>query len=380
MTDAVKFLYADAEIPGGNIRILKVEGGHLFVEPDLRDTGGDWFYWYFRVRNAAGRRLTVHFSRPWVMTLRGPAVSWDGGNSWQWLGAESLTNAQSFETEVPVNCEEVRFSMGMPYLEKNWRNFVARIGKVPGFESGVLCRSRKGRAVEWVRLGLREDRALHRVLLTCRHHACEMMANYALEGLLEAVGWEEEFEWLRQHVAVMAIPFVDKDGVEEGDQGKNRKPRDHNRDYDGEGLYPETRAIRDQIPVWADGRLRVALDLHCPWIRGGRNERLYFVGGPDPAVWAETERFSGIMSAVEEGPLRHDSSDNLPYGQEWNTEKNGAGGQSFSRWASKIPGVALAVTLEIPYADVAGAEVNQLTARWLGHDLARALQRYLFEK
>ena len=41
------------------------------------------------------------------------------------------------------------------------------------------------------------------------------------------------------------VPFVDKDGVEEGDQGKNRAPRDHNRDYAGASMYPETGALRE---------------------------------------------------------------------------------------------------------------------------------------
>ena len=47
----------------------------------------------------------------------------------------------------------------------------------------------------------------------------------------------EDGYWFRRNVEVLAIPFMDKDGVEEGDQGKNRKPRDHNRDYIGQSVH-----------------------------------------------------------------------------------------------------------------------------------------------
>jgi murein tripeptide amidase MpaA len=32
----------------------------------------------------------------------------------------------------------------------------------------------------------------------------------------------------RERFRFLAVPFMDKDGVEDGDQGKNRRPRDHN--------------------------------------------------------------------------------------------------------------------------------------------------------
>lgn len=38
-----------------------------------------------------------------------------------------------------------------------------------------------------MRVGRLDGKAEHRVLLTSRHHCCEMMATYSLEGLLETV-------------------------------------------------------------------------------------------------------------------------------------------------------------------------------------------------
>ena len=134
----------------------------------------------------------------------------------------------------------------------------------------------------WWGLALAGDAAEHRVAFTCRHHSCESMASYVLEGVMAAVLADDsggDGKWLRERVEFFVVPIVDLDGVEDGDQGKNRKPRDHNRDYAGESIYPQVKAIRETLPKWADGKLRVAIDLHCPAVRGTHNEWIYFVGG-----------------------------------------------------------------------------------------------------
>lgn len=98
-----------------------------------------------------------------------------------------------------------------------------------------------------------------------------------------------EDRWLRENADFVVIPFMDKDGVEEGDQGKNRRPRDHNRDYDGESVPASVRANREWVPHWGNGSLAFALDMHCPWIRGENNEHIYFVGSPDAEITKEME-------------------------------------------------------------------------------------------
>ena len=67
------------------------------------------------------------------------------------------------------------------------------------------------------------------ILLTARHHACESVANYVLEGLLD--GLLREKYSVTEDCKVLVVPFMDIDGVEDGDQGKSRFPHDHNRDY-----------------------------------------------------------------------------------------------------------------------------------------------------
>jgi len=207
-----------------------------------------------------------------------------------------------------------------------------------------------------------------------------MMANYALEGIIEAVLADtDDGRWFRDRVELLAIPFVDKDGVEDGDQGKNRKPRDHGRDYEGDSIYPSVEAIRELVPKWSEGRLRFAFDIHCPWIRGHYNEFVYFVGQAAEENWRQLAEFSKALESVVTGPLPYRASNNLPFGEAWNTAKNYRGGKSGARWTAVLPGVRLGTSIEIPYANAGGKPVTADSARAFGHDLARALRRFLDE-
>lgn len=369
----------DCDFPGGNIVVERIDGDDVYLHQDQRDTPGFWFYWYFRVRGAAGRTLRFHFTQGNVLGVRGPAVSTDAATSWHWLGAESV-NGASFTYTFAQQTNEVRFCLAFPYQEANLHEFLKRHADNAHLQLQTHATTRKGRRVERLRLGRLDGQPQRRVLITCRHHSCEMMASWTLEGIIESVLADtREGRWFRQQVELLVLPFMDKDGVEDGDQGKNRKPHDHNRDYLGESIYPSVAALRKFVPRWSEGKLRIVLDMHCPYIRGGgdetsSNERIFFVGNPSEESRTRLEQFSRILEQVQTGPLVYNTKHNLPFGQKWNTLEEP---RSCSRWAALLPGVLVASTIEIPYANVAGQPVTAETARALGHDLARAIRRYL---
>jgi hypothetical protein len=365
----------DCDFPGGNIVVDSLEGTTVSIHQDLRDTEGDWFYWCFRVRGGAGRTLTFQFTKSNVIGVRGPAVSVDGGKTWAYAGRD-IVSGKLFRYAVPENAEDVRFGMTIPYQAADLQAFLNRYAEHPHLELDSLCKTRKGRNVELLRLGRLDGKCRHRVVLTCRHHACETIASYTLEGLMAAVLDDtDDGRWLRANVEFLIVPFMDKDGVEDGDQGKNRRPHDHNRDYHGESLYPSVRKLKPLVRAWSEGRLRVTLDLHCPYIRGENNEWVYFVGGPDEEIWARVGEFSKTLEAVQSGPIVYRTAHNLPFGQAWNTMEGPP--RSCSRWMATLPGVLVASTIEIPYANANGTEVTPAAARALGRDLARALRQYL---
>jgi len=373
-------LVVDCDFPGGNILVDAVNGNTISVRPDLRDTTIEWFYWYFRVRNCGGRSLQIHFPERNLLGGRGPATSKDRGATWQWLGEECMCDSY-FDYSVPTDVDEVRFSMGMPYLQDNLATFLKRFAGFPSLRQAVLCTSRKGRPVEFLHLGCQANLADYRVVLTARHHACEMMASYVLEGVMEeALSGSETGHWLLSHAAFLVVPFVDKDGVEDGDQGKCRYPHDHNRDYE-DALFPEVRALMRLVPEWSGGKLDFFLDLHCPSLQGSSDETIFLVGGPEEDLWQEVGRFSDLLELACHGPLPYRRNNNMPWGKEWNTsEDHEPGTKASSTWAGEFTGTRFASGIEIPYANAGGVEVNAETARAFGHDLSQAICLYLREE
>ncbi len=367
----------DTDFPGGNAVIESVEADEIRLRPDLRDTEGNWFYWSVRVRGAAGRTLRFRFTAQDPLADRGPAMSSDGGITWRWLGRED-GRRDRFTLTVPEDANEVILSYGMNYTRRDWDRFIASLPSAAAVDLATLATTRKGRDVPLLRLGRLDGQAAHRLLLTARTHACEMMANYVIEGFLAAAVADDEVgRWFASQVELAAVPFMDVDGVEEGDQGKNRRPRDHNRDYAPPHAHVETAALVAWARTFFDGRPVTAIDLHCPWIHGGYNEQVFQPGAEDPARWDQQQRFATLVSRIRQGPISYGPDLDLPFGQDWNTGANYHQGLSTSRWAATQPGIVLATTMEIPYATASGVEVNPASLRALGRDLAHALKLHL---
>ncbi|MBM4018539.1 MAG: hypothetical protein FJ288_09470 [Planctomycetes bacterium] len=402
----------DCAFPGGNIIVDRIEGDRVYLRQDLRDTAGHWFYWHFRARGAAGRTLTFHFMQGDVLTRMGPCCSLDGGKTWKWLGPDAVRAAdprlapgpaqgatpampdprrtagagQSAAASAPArppgpifvytfapDAADVRFAFSIPYLESDLKAFLARHAGRPELKAAALCRTAKGREAEVLYLGRMDEKADYRLAFTCRHHACESTAGFVLEGILEAALADDETgQWFRRRAAIAAVPFVDKDGVEDGDQGKNRKPRDHNRDYGDDTIHATVAAIKKFLPEWSRGRLDAAIDLHCPSVK---DDFIHFVGGPEPEFWERALKLCKILEEGQKGPLRYAMSDNVPFGTKWNT---GTGPLvSFGRWARTLPGVRVATTIEFPYALAHKTPVTADAARAFGRDVAEALRKYL---
>ncbi len=350
------------------------------LRPDTTHCAEDWFYWYFRVSGAAGRTLRFEFPARPVVTGMGPLASFDGGTNWRWLGYGCVEDWHIFTCTVPEGVEDARFAMSFPYVEDNLKAWLNEHGKREGLKVEPFCKSAKGREVELLRLTSDAPGKVRRLLFTVRHHACESIANYALEGLLEAMlSGELRRELKGLNVEVLALPFMDKDGVEQGEQGKSRRPHDHGRDYKGESIYPETGTLRRLFPDWAGQRLSAVVDLHCPWIRGQWNEQIYQVGSNVPLQWERQRRFGAILEKTARGPLRYRRDDDMPFGVDWNSEHDYDAGESFVKWAAPLSGVLFSTCFEMPYGIVHGRPVTPDAVRSFGHDLARALTIYLSE-
>ncbi|MDA3923346.1 MAG: M14 family zinc carboxypeptidase [Kiritimatiellae bacterium] len=365
----------DANYPGGNIAVERIEGDHVYLHQEIRDTSTWWFYWNFRVRGAQNRQVTFHFTNKSVFDRQGPSISRDKGVSWSWLRM-GVVKKTTFTYTFKEDEKDIRFAYSIPYQESDLQRFLAQHANNKNLEVKELCETRKGRSVEQIRVGNIKGNSVYQILLTCRHHSCESPASYVLEGMISAMLSEsEDGAWFRENVEVLIVPFMDKDGVEKGDQGKNRKPHDHNRDYDA-GLYPSVRALRKLVPLWSRGKVDVAIDIHSPYVR---NNTLYLVGNRNSVIWKEQCAFSTILENIKNKALPYKASSNIPFGKSWNNENNYRQGCSCSGWTSTLEGMRLATTIEVPYGNAGDTAITQGNTREFGASLVSALRLYLGE-
>jgi hypothetical protein len=102
------------------------------------------------------------------------------------------------------------------------------------------------------------------------------------------------------------------------------------------------------------------------------------VGGDNQPRWEQAKRFSQIWQECATAPLPYNPEHNLPFGQGWNVAKAGQL-KSCSSFMADLPRVRMGTSLEFPYSQAGGAVVTPDKARWVGRDLAQALQKYLLE-
>lgn len=365
-----------ADFPGGSIVVLGREGATVRLATDLRETSQYWFFWRFRATFPGAGTWRFAFEGGAAVGTRGPAFRREGGREWRWLSGDALHESDRVFEWTSAGPETVEFCQCIPYQGADFDAFAASFAGDPRVTVSELCRSRAGRSVPLLRL--REGEPTQTVLFTCRHHAQESMASFALEGAIRTLAsdepWARDF---RRAFEVLAVPFVDRDGVEDGTQGKCRIPHDHNRDYGAPGghLYPECAAIER---ILDERRPPVVLDLHCPWIRGEEtNEHPYLVQGRDERTWAPVEEFGRLLErhCPPESPYR--ASDTLAFGMYWNTGLPPGVGRGLKSWAAELPFVRLSSTIEIPFANFRERTQTPDTVRAFGRGIAAALAEFL---
>lgn len=349
-----------SNFPGGNVAVTGWDGHTVHVAPDLR---GDrpWFYWHFEAKAHRAGRVEFVFPEKVIgfkngaIGFQGPAVSTDQGKTWKWMGTDNV-DGSSFFYDFSEEDQRVRFAVTIPYVESNLESFVNQNASNPHLSRSVLTKSRKGREVELLRIG-NPSADVRTVLVTGRHHAAETMASYVLEGFLqEAMSASEAGKAFRKSYVLYAVPFVDKDGVEAGDQGKNRRPHDHNRDYGEKSIYPEIQAIK---ALDRKHDFQFALDFHCPTLVMGDHQVMYFVGAKTrpPLNFENVSEFAkwikkGLPKTAPTGPLNwlRDETDPSP--------KN-------SRYFGFKDNAIMAATFEFPFAP-AGKATDPDSCRKVG--------------
>ena len=374
-----------SDYPGGNVKVCGIDeaNGVVRIAPDLRDTQGRWFHWDFTLRGAAGRK--IHFTLPddkWqYISSLGPAISKDGGSTWTWLRPDGTRHepANAFDYTFGPDESETRFAVSIPYSQKDWDAFMAK-WRGKGVECGVLCKSQSGtRDTELVRIPCRKA-AKWLFAFTARHHACETSANAPMEGVVEAIlSRTPEGEWLRDNADCVFVPFMDKDGVENGDQGKNRRPYDHNRDY-LKGRYTSVRALKELLIRDSEGKQIVFIDMHSPHVRSlpscPEQDQVFTFGCRDERLNAHWNAFRQNWKETQKGgALVYDGKYDIFAGKGYaiQMEKQWAAGfMSSDPWVRTLPNCYLATCCEFGYS-LCGGVYSFPAARELGRNMLKAL-------
>ena len=385
-SDLNGFVKISCDYPGGNVKVHGISTGCADVDADLRDTPSNWFYWNFEAE--AVTPGTVRFQFPvgrWMISRQGPAVSTDEGKTWRWLGRENTTfngseskvnTRDSFDWTFTRAGEKVRFAQGIPYLLKDFEEYYSTVRNSPYLKRSVLTISRQGRELPLLTIGNGPEN----MLLTARHHCCEAMASYALEGFVaEALSDSPAAVEFRSRYTLYVVPFMDLDGAEAGDQGKNRAPHDQNRDYGlVNPIYPENKAV---MALHAEKKFKLVLDLHDPAVRYDAHEMLYFGGFSTPSNRANTREFKAWVDEElpeEINPIlyRHPEKDNIP---PVTLPIAGDMGIPSSLYFTIVPDIVYGTTVEIPYATVNG-RYNEKSSRKIGQAFLRAVLKTDFRK
>ncbi len=345
------------DFAGANIKLLEESPGYVKFWPDYRDTKTGWFYWAFAVEGAQGQTWTFEIPDKDWLGYYGPAVSYDL-QSWHWGGKDLLGGHNKFSYSFGPAEDKVYFAHHMLYQPARFMEFAYKNKLV----LEQLTLSEKGRPVPLLRLGQAENS----LLLTARHHCCESTANYVLEGMLEyflANPWPGH--------QILALPFMDLDGVLAGDQGKNREPHDHNRDYHEAPIYQSTAALMDYT---ADQKIKYFFDLHAPWHLGGQNDTCFMVhkGGIALAEYEKLAQILASLTAADPASMQFQAGNYIADGVGWNS----ASAPTCAAYFASQPAVRLGCTFEICYFGSPDNQVSQERLVRFGNHLARALVTY----
>ncbi len=349
-----------SDFPGGNIVVSEIGDGVVRLERDLRDTEGDWFYWAFCAEDTAslaGETVTFLFPSSCRVSRFGAAVSHDLAH-WSWTESGS---GDRFTYTFSEGEDQLYFAHHMLYDPLRFDDLCRR----NGLRREVFCSSVKGRPLPAVRFGHGDKW----ILLTARHHACESTGSYVLEAVTETL-----LEDLPEGYSVLAVPFVDYDGVLDGDQGKNRRPHDHNRDYTDAPVYE---VIRELIAFGKTHDLRYSFDFHSPWHMGEQNDYVFFSRSTE-AMEPFTDRFGEIMKRETAGnALKYTGAWDVGPNEMWNDETS----PNSKNYFSKQPSVRLSVTMETPYFGVedGNGKISQESMGELGRAFGRSVAAYIRE-
>lgn len=373
----------------------KVSGNGVVLE--VRREGGEWLvafmceprnspeslWFHLECTGAGGRRIRFAWLNAHVclgtesaeaMANVRPVVRLDNGR-WQRVRQVEVLKlplgGHYLEFTTPAACRRAAAAFCYPYGPQDLQ---ATLRHTHGFWAvETIGLTAKGRQL--VRLHADAERKRSGrpgAYILARQHSGETPGSWVLDGLLRAVAAEHPPARLRR-VEWWAVPFVDLDGVVEGNYGKDTLPIDFNRAWACMAMRPEVHAIQHDMQYFAEGRQRrLVLDLHGP---GGGETRVYHLGCRRDRPRAHrraNDSFTPFLEAEisEQGPERAGVVPEYASRWDWN--------HAVKCWAWDELNETLGVTLETAYQPIQGTGWStEEDYRQIGGRVARVAAAWL---
>lgn len=279
----------------------------------------------------------------------------------------------------PGGAQRVTAAFCYPYGPQDLEATLAETGSA--WERSVIGVTGQGRPLPRLRLAHpapseASQRPLPGLYLLARQHAGETPGSWVLDGILRFLASDEpEPRELGEALDVWVVPFVDLDGVVNGDYGKDALPWDFNRAWEPMPMRPEVQAIqRDLLRFATLATPRLVIDLHAPghstpdlYVQLPREQR------PAPQQQAAL-RFAELMA--DHWPDLDPKSLARPtrYSSRWNALA------TVGTWVWDYLEETVEVTVETSYQSLAGRPLDPHGYREVGCGIALTAATWLRER
>ncbi len=353
------------DYPGGNIIVHSIEydvdglAAVVKLEQDIRDTKCWWFYWNFCVIDPPVGTVEFHFVNDEVVSCHGATTCTDAIN-WKWC--EDLVSRTCFRYTFEEGETKRYFAFSLPYQVADFERWFERYQTDPRMNRSVLTMSEQNRPLPLLKFGNGDKH----ILFTARHHCCESTASYVLEGVIDAL--LEQHSDVLEDYCVHVIPFIDIDGVENGDQGKERAPHDHNRDYNESPLYASTKGIYEYTK---DKQIAIFIDFHSPMHWGPRSNWTHIHYSSKEGVTPDLQFIFGdhLRKISSVHPIVYDDT---AFASLHGSRSNKTGAPSSAHYFRE-KNANIALTIETPYSGVLEVGYTKEMLHTWGEDVAEAL-------
>ena len=252
-------LSINAAFDSGNIRLVSTRDDQVDLEI-VKDHKSDFYQWfYFRVADAAGRKLTFR-----ILNAGGSAYPF----GWPGYKARASTDRQTWRTvetryadgvlefDWPGDAPLVWFAYFAPYTMEQHADLIARMAARPGVTHRELGTTLDGQAIDYLRVG----NGAKPVWLYARQHPGESMAEWWMEGALEWLTSPAAASLL-QAATVHVVPNMNPDGTRRGHLRTNAAGVNLNREWHAPTpeRSPEVLCVRNAMD---ETGVAFAMDVH----------------------------------------------------------------------------------------------------------------------